>query len=70
MDSLKIRNKTRKKIDIIRKKNENSYFDFLIIFISFYSPKCIKVVGEIFYFLCNFRGSLIINLKEGRSEKT
>lgn len=70
MDSLKIRNKTRKKLDIIRKKNENSYFDFLIIFISFYSPKCIKVVGKIFYFLCNFRGSLIINLKEGRSEKT
>lgn len=51
MDSLKIRNKTRKKLDIIRKKNENSYFDFLIMFISFYSPKCIKSLGKIFYFL-------------------
>lgn len=38
-------------------KNDNSCFDFLIIFISFYSPKCIKRVRKIFNFLCYFRSN-------------
>lgn len=46
--------KQEKKIDKAQ-KNDNSCFDFLIIFISFYSPKCIKRVRKIFNFLCNFR---------------
>lgn len=45
-------NRTRKKKDKSQ-KNDNSCFDFLIIFISFYSPKCIKRVRKIFNFLCN-----------------
>lgn len=48
--------KQEKKIDKSQ-KNDNSCFDFLIIFISFYSPKCIKRVRKIFDFLCNFRSN-------------
>lgn len=48
--------KQEKKIDKSQ-KNDNSCFDFLIIFISFYSPKCIKRVRKIFNFLCNFRSN-------------
>lgn len=48
--------KQGKKIDKAQ-KNDNSCFDFLIIFISFYSPKCIKRVRKIFNFLCNFRSN-------------
>lgn len=48
--------KQEKKIDKSQ-KNDNSCFDFLIIFISFYSPKCIKRVRKTFNFLCNFRSN-------------
>lgn len=48
--------KQEKKIDKSQ-KNDNSCFDFLIIFISFYSPKCIKRVRKIFNFLCYFRSN-------------
>lgn len=48
--------KQEKKIDKSQ-KNDNSCFDFLIIFISFYSPKCIKRVRKIFIILCNFRSN-------------
>lgn len=46
----------KKKIDKSQ-KNDNSCFDFLIIFISFYSPKCIERVRKIFNFLCYFRSN-------------
>lgn len=49
--------KQEKKNRKITKKFDNSCFDFLIIFISFYSPKCIKRVRKIFNFLCYFRSN-------------